>query len=218
MPLLKRDDPKSTLHLRVDDADDTFCNFGLLPVMVGILGEVGRKPFERRPDLLRIEPDIAAQKEVGIEAPQEDVGVGDRHLLALPVADRTRFGSGATGSDLQQTSFIDPGNRTAAGADGMDSNGLNRDGMVIDHTLVGRLDAAVAQADIGGGPPHIQRNDLVITRSPGNFESTDDTPCRPGKQGADGLSFRRLGRDRTSIRLHDGQRALLHELASSQPR
>ena len=63
-----------------------------------------------------IEGDLSAQEVVRVEPAEDQIGVGRGGLGAtFAVADWSGIGAGATGTDLQQSTLVDPGDAAAAG-------------------------------------------------------------------------------------------------------
>ncbi len=80
--------------------------------------DIAGQRLDRAPRRLGVEADFAAEEEVGIEAAQHDIGVGDGGLgAAAAVAGRAGVGARAARPDAQQPPRVDVGDRAAAGAD-----------------------------------------------------------------------------------------------------
>ena len=68
-----------------------------------------------------VERHLAAEARLAAEPAEHDIGVGDgRPRAAAAVARRARHGLGAHRADAQRAALVDPGDRAAAGADGVD--------------------------------------------------------------------------------------------------
>ena len=126
---------------------------------------------ERAGDLLadrcgrggKVELHAAAEKIVGRENAEHQIGVGDGgELAAAAVADRTGHGAGAVRSDPQQAG-LDAGDRAAAGADG--ANVDHRGVEVKAADLVGAGDERHAvdhQSDVETRAAHVGGDDVVV--------------------------------------------------------
>ena len=97
-----------------------------------------------RPGAVQVERHPPAQKVAGVQAAQHQVGVGDGDLVGLvaPIADRAGVGAGALGTDAQRAARVQPGDRAAARADGVDVDDGQAQGQPGDGALGRLLDAA----------------------------------------------------------------------------
>ena len=135
------------------------------------LGHAGQRGLRRGP----VKTHASAQEEVGIEVAQQQVGVGDRRLLATEtVTGGPGIGPGASGAHLEQTELVYVRDAAAPRAD-------------LDHVDHGRLDrqtaalleavdarglhhgrhvgpAALDQACLGGGAAHVERDHIAVVR------------------------------------------------------
>ena len=123
-----------------------------------------------------VEAHLAAEEVVGVETSEDEVGVGQRDLVAAgAVADRAGVGAGAARPDLEEAAGVDPGDRTASGADSVDVDERNRRrDAPLD--LVRRRVAdggAEDDADVGARASDIERDHVVdLQRSATYFEAT----------------------------------------------
>ena len=93
----------------VGDFDDT--------VGSGVTQRLGDPP-NGRTRCLGIELELTAEEALGIEPAEREIGVGHGRLAAAaPVAGGTGRGACALRPDMQSLLRIEPGDRTAAGAD-----------------------------------------------------------------------------------------------------
>src|ERR1700682_4448978 len=83
--------------------------------------------------------------------PQHEIGVGDgRFNTTVRIAHRPRLRAGATRTYLEMAFPADPGNRTAAGTDGLDVDHRNPHRKWTDRTTVRHMRlAAFPQGEIG---------------------------------------------------------------------
>ena len=80
--------------------------------------EFGAETAERRLGRGEVELHLAAEEVVGVDQPEQEIGVGDRRRRpAASVAGRARVRSGAVRPDLEEAEIVDPRDRTAARAD-----------------------------------------------------------------------------------------------------
>ena len=106
-----------------------------------------------------------ARKYSGIEPAQEEIRIGDRHLgAAAAVADRPRLGTRAARPDTQETARVDPGDRAAARADGLDVDQRDGRGQTPLDLVFGRvaLLSVDENADIGARAAHVEREDVGL--------------------------------------------------------
>ena len=170
--------------------------------------EGGCEPPERRFRQRLREPQIARQRAVGGQPAEDQVGVGNRRLrAAAPVAGRAGNRAGALRADFERAVFPDPGDRPAAGADGVDVELRHLERIGVD--LVGVADPGgelVDQRHVRRGAAHVEGD---AARNAGHLADPDRSarPAdRAGEKGAGG-EFRRLGeRHRPAIGPHDADR------------
>src|SRR5947209_1593061 len=85
-------------------------------------------PAARAGGRIGIEGQFAAELAVGAEPAEHEIGVGDGWLrAAAAVAGRARHRLGAFRSDAQRAALVDPGDRSAAGADRVDVDDRDAD-------------------------------------------------------------------------------------------
>ena len=108
---LDRDDPQRPQHLRVHDLDH----------------RRRVEPVERTRGGVPVELEPA--RELRGQPSEQEIGVGDGRLRpTFPVARRPRLGAGARRADAQRPACVEPGDRPAAGADGLRSTVGSRTG------------------------------------------------------------------------------------------
>ena len=148
-------------HLGGGDAQDA----------VGGLREIeaerrGDTRFERALCALEVEPHLAAEKPVGAEPPENEIGVGDGRLRAAePVAYRAGLRARAFRPDMQRA-HLDARDRAAAGADllDVDHRNLHRQpgGVAADERAAGHQHlAAMDDAGLGGGAAHVEGDGVL---------------------------------------------------------
>ncbi len=118
---------------------------------------LGRGPVER---------EAAGERRVLEQPPEQQVGVGDGRLApAASVARRPGIGPGGGGPHAQRAAGVAPGDRAAAGADGVDVERRQRQRAPGDRALggLGNL-AAIDQADVAGGAAHVEAQHVGLPR------------------------------------------------------
>jgi hypothetical protein len=178
---LEADHPDRFLHVGVGDVDDP-------------LGRLERRfpdpdgqASDRRPASLRLDDYPAAEEIIGIDASQDEIGVGDRRVLAPAVTSRAGVGAGASGADAQRPAGIDMGDRAAACPDRMNVDYRKADREIPDRVFVRPADIPVDQGDIGRRAAHVEADEFGKSGGPGQLERADDAPGRAGESGPDGL-------------------------------
>ena len=110
---------------------------------------------------LDIERDAAADQRRR-NAAQHQIGIGDGRLVAaVRITHRPGLGAGAARADLEMAFAADPGDRAAAGADGLDVDHRDAHRERPDRSAIGDMRlAAFDQAEIGRGAAGIQRHQI----------------------------------------------------------
>jgi hypothetical protein len=92
--------------------------------------------------------------------PEHQISVGDGRLIAaVRIAHWSGFGAGAARADLEMAFAADPGDRTAAGADGLDIDHRDPHRKRTDRPAIGDLRlAAFNQAQVRRGAAGVQRH------------------------------------------------------------
>ena len=181
---------------------------------------VGAGISERLRDLLHrlacrrgIELQLAAEKTVGIEPPQHQVGVGHRRLgAAIAITGRAGRRARALRADRQAVLRIEPGDRAAAGADldDVDHRRLDRKSLHIAAGVVDRVDreaAVLDQRTLGGGAAHVEGDDVLEPERLGVGAGADATADRTGFDQPDRLPTGALDREQAAVRAHHIKRA-----------
>ena len=130
----------------------------------------------------------AAEEVVGVEAAEDQVGVGDGGLgAALAVAGGAGRSAGTLRADAQHAALVDPGERAAAGADGadVDHRDLDRHAPFDLERGGERLLAADHGGDVGRGAAHVERDQMVDAGEAGDVAAGDDAAGGAGDQHLD---------------------------------
>ena len=160
---------------------------------------------------LDIEPHLTAEKAVGGEPPEHEVGVGHRRLgAAAAVAGRPRHRSGALRSDAK-AALLHPRDRAAAGADleNIHHRDLHRQRPVIaadQGGAGGERVAIVDDAGLGGGPAHVEGDRVLETERMAHGLGADDAGRRTRFQHVHAVALGLLRLVEAAVRLHDQER------------
>ena len=78
---------------------------------------------------------------------------------------RSGFCAGARRADFQKTVPVEPGDRAATGTNRVDIDHRQTDRVIRDSLIeADTCFATLDERDIGTGPAHVERDDVVITR------------------------------------------------------
>ena len=159
----------------------------------------------QRAGAIEVEAGPAAKEELGVEAAEDEVGVGDGGPDRRGRTDGPGHGAGGLGADAEEAAGVEAGEGAAARAGGVDVEHGDADGHAGDDGLDGGLRAAFAgvdEQDVGGGAAHVEADDAVEAGELRDAQGADDAAGGPGEDGADGLvrgySGRRRCRQRTA--------------------
>ena len=160
----------------------------------------------------RIELHLAAEKAIGAEPAEHQIGVGHRRLRAAePVAGRPGRSARALRTEPQRA-VVDPRDRAAAGADfeNIHHRDLHRQRALVaaDQRRAGRQGFAVINdAGFRGSAAHVEGDRVIDLQRPAQRLRTDDAGGGPGFQHAHALALRLAGVVKAAGRLHDQKRA-----------
>ena len=161
-----------------------------------------------------VELHLAAEKAVGGEPAEHEIGVGDGRLFAAePVADRTRHRAGAFRSDAQRAGETDARDAAAAGADflDVDHRHLHRKagGIAADQRTAGHQHMAVVDdAGFRRGAAHVEGDGIIESHAVAQDLGADDARGRTRFQHADAGIARFVDVEQAAGRLHDQERAV----------
>ena len=128
------------------------------------------------------------RKRCGLQAAEEQIGVGDRGQRAAAVADGAGIGAGGLGAHAHGSGGVEAGERTSSGADGVDVEHGHPDRETGDFGLTAGLGFAVDECDVGGSASHVEGDDLVEAAEACGGRGSDYTTGRAGEHGTDGLA------------------------------
>ena len=176
---------RADFHARVDDAENAFGE------MFRCWRKIGEDPTQRViARAIFMETHGATEEVVGMEAAEEEVGVGDGGVVATAVAGGTGIGSGGLRTHLQRAGSVHPCERTAAGAGGVDveHGHADRETCYLALGAGGWLASSVKQSYVGGSTTHVEGEHAFDACSAGDAERADDSAGRTGEDGADGFA------------------------------
>ena len=154
-----------------------------------------------------VERHLLGQQARGAEAAEHHMGVGDRGLgAALAVGGGPGPCAGAGRADAEGPRCIDPGDRAAAGADGVDVDHRHEYGKAGDPGVAGDGlgKAAVGHdADVGAGPADIEGDDVAAPGEGTGPGATQHARGRAGKERQDRPLGHHRGRGDAAVGAHD---------------
>ena len=173
-------------------------------------GQPLRQRGEARARAPRIERDAAADQGRG-DAPEHQIGVGDGRLAAaVRIAHRSGLGAGAARPDLEVAFAADPGDRAAAGADGLDVDHRDAHRERADRAAIGDVrPAAFDQAEVGRGAAGVERHHVGEAGDLGHHGAAERAGRRARQRGGDRLPHDLLGAGDAAARLHHQERLVL---------
>ena len=174
-----------------------------------------RERRQRGARRIGVERHPAAEQAARGKAPEHQIGVGHGRLLAAQaVAGRARQGAGALRADLEEPVPVEPGDRAAAGADGVDVDHRQADREVGDLAVeADRRAAAPDQGDVGAGPAHVEGDDVRPAGGRRDLDRADDARRGTGERGADRQIAGAGERHQPAARLVDADLGLGEPLA-----
>ena len=202
---------------------------GVQHMLLDHVDDAGSGLFHRQPQRTRnlrsdrlaggfdVEIEDAAGRLPRAQAAKHQLGVRDRGpSAAASVAGGTRIGSRTFGPHVEHPGVIDPGDRPAASADGVDVDGGRRDVVPRDHDVVARCDrTARHQQHVARRAPDLHRYQVArIRRFRGRVDGftvqvqCTDRSSRPAEQQADWALGNLVHRGSTAVRLQEQDRSL----------
>ena len=175
VPALDRDHPQR-LHHRVDgDGDDALGR---------LLGGADAERLQGAAGGIDVELEVGGDRRVDGQAAEHEVGVGHGGLLAAAaVAGGAGVGARAVRADAQRAAAVDPRDRAAAGADGVDVDHRQPHGQAGDPALDGQLGLGAALGEeerVAARAAHVEAERRRV----------GDDPRRDGAAGGAGEQHR----------------------------
>ena len=176
---------------------------------------------ERGPGGVDVEPAEVAEGGVDRDAAEDEVGVGDGRPPPAPsVAGRSRVGAGALRSHDEGAARVDGGDRTPAGADGVDVEGGQAHREAGRHPARRRLGhASLDEADVGARPAHVEGDGVGEAGRRGRGRAGHHAARRSRQEEGDGELGRLRRRHQPAGRGHDqdlvGQAVELAEVVAA---
>ena len=164
---------------------------------------------DARDRLLRrchVEGHLAAEEVLGVDAAEQQVGVGDRRALAAgAVAGGAGVRARALGPHPQHAALVDPGDGAAARADGADVDHGDLDGDAELHLVVGGeiLLPAHDGRRVGRRAAHVEGDEVADAAQLGDMLARDHPTRGAGDGHLDRRALRRLQRHLAAVGLDD---------------
>ncbi|MPL86103.1 hypothetical protein SDC9_32079 [bioreactor metagenome] len=170
---LDRDPPDRVHHVVVDDGEHA-----MRRLLDADAKRRGQMRLDRAAGFRDVQRQPPADEPVGVQIAQNQVRVGGRRLLAaLIVAGRARFRARRLRPHLQQPDLVDPADRAAARAQGLDLDHRDADAIAQEVDVLRDIGAAVAgQGDVKRRAAHVDGDDVL--HPPGLAEIQRRLRCR----------------------------------------
>ena len=184
-----RDEADRVDHIEIDQVDDRLSGLEYGHV------QATRESLERRFRGGHVERHLATQEVARVEAAEDQVRVGHGRLgAAAAVANRTGSGAGALRAHPKQPTFVDPGDRSTAGADRPHVDHRRVDRQPPLHLVLGRpiCRAVRDQADVEARSAHVDGDEVFAARQPAEMDGAEHAADRTGHQQIDRLILRGL--------------------------
>ena len=167
-----------------------------------------REPLDGRRRRGGVELDRAGQRRPGAEQAEHDVRVRDGRLAAaVPVGRRSRPRAGRARPDAQRATGVGPGDRPAAGADGVQVEHRQRDRAPADEAS-GRLPrgAVLDHADVARRAAHVEAQRAALAARERRPGGAGRAARGPGEHRQGGMVARLLERGEAAGGLHHVRR------------
>ena len=170
---------------------------------IELLGERADRPLRR----LAVERDAAGERAARVEAPEQEVRVGDRRLLAAAaVARRAGVGARAARAGAQRAAGVAPGDRAAARADGVDVDHRQRERPAADLAPGGLAhDAVLDDADVARRAAHVEADEVRMAAVARDERGRGGAAGRPRQDRERGMAGGELGGGEAAAGLHDAR-------------
>ena len=199
---VNRNDPDRPEHVGVGDAHDAERH------LHRIHAHFASQPPDGALRRGAVERDAAAERVLGGEPPQYQVGVGYGGLgAAASIAHGSRYGTGAARTHSQDAARVEPGDAAAARADVVESDHRNRERIAAERAARGdfRLPGA-DQADVGAGTAHVEGHHIHEAGVAGDVSAAEHAADRPRHRRMDAAPARGRAAHHPAHALHHVQR------------
>nr|WP_228430456.1 hypothetical protein [Baekduia soli] len=191
-------------HVGVDDRQDRQRR------LLDVHAELAADPGHGLPRRGGVQAQAAVEELVGVDAPEDDVGVGHRRLRpALAVGRRAGLRARAARADVERAALVAPRDGAAPGADGGDVELGGEDGVAA-HLALARVhlqQPAGDDADVRRRAADVERDELVVAVGGADVAAGDDPGGGPRQQDVDRVGGRLVDGRHAAVGLHDVDRA-----------
>ena len=206
VPLVHGDEPRRARHLMVHDLEDRGGGLRLVEAQ-------GRADFlaDDAAHLVDVRRALEAADGAGVDAAEQQVGVGHRGLAPAPaVADRPRRRAGTLRPDAQDAALVHPRDAAAARADGLDVHHGHAERHAVGDVLLRRRGrhAAAHDGDVEAGAAHVAADEVGEAGGGAQTRGRDDAGGRPGHDRLHRLLARDAGGHHAAVALHHQQLGL----------
>jgi hypothetical protein len=114
---------------------------------------------------------------------------------------------------VEDAARVDPGDRSAPRAEGVDVDAGQRDLAPSDRLVAGQVRlAALEQRDVGAGAAHVEGDEIALVQEPRGVAAARDAAGRAREHRARGQAHRVRDGGHATVRLHDQHVALVARL------
>ncbi len=190
-------------HLRARDLDDRSRDLD------GGHAEPPSECVQRGRRRSSVDPDLAAERKVGVEIAESEVRVGHRRLgPATLVRHGARVGACAARADPEAASVVDPRDAAAAGADRLHVDLRHEVGVLVDDRAGIHLDAiGEHETDVERGAADVGTDDVPDAEHACEVPSAEHPARRSRVERENGPAADGLHRADAAVGLHHEQRA-----------
>ena len=130
-----------------------------------------------------VEPHRAAKEVIGVKAPEDEIGIGDGGSIASTVTGGSGIGAGGLWPDLQGSRGIDPGQRPAARAGGVNVEHGDADGQSAYLAFDGgrRLARGIEQRNVSRCAAHVEAEQAFDAGARATLSAPTTPPAGPDR-------------------------------------